>query len=288
MLAGLQESLPQFIEHGGQVVSGLIEGIFTMIPDLISAGTELLTGLIDTWISSLPQILETGGEILISLISGIQGMMPEIYTAALEIVSGLVTGLAENLPQILESGLTMLGELIAGVINGIPDLIAAIPEITSAFADEIGKYDWAEIGKNILAGLANGILGFVGTVVDAAKEAAGQIARAFKDFFDINSPSGLTEEYAKYLMQGFARMDRYENVAVNAAKRSAKHIAEAFPESIHVPVQANGAAAAYDRLANRIGNMQIVLDDGTLVGKLTPRIDVALGGYAKSKRRYYT
>ena len=54
------------------------------------------------------------------------------------------------------------------------------------------------------------------------------------------------------------------------------------------PESANGTAAAYNRLAASLGNMQIVLNDGTLVGKLTPRIDAALGGYTKIKGRYYT
>ena len=55
-----------------------------------------------------------------------------------------------------------------------------------------------------------------------------------------------------------------------------------------VPIEANGTATAYNRLAASLENMQIVLNDGTLVGKLTPRIDAALGGYTKLKGRYYT
>ena len=50
--------------------------------------------------------------------------------------------------------------------------------------------------------------------------------------------------------------------------------------------EANGTAIAYNRLAEKLGNLQVVLNDGTLVGKLTPRINSTLGGYARKEGRF--
>ena len=74
---------------------------------------------------------------------------------------------------------------------------------------------------------------------------------------------------------------------MDSALDVAKDIAGAFSQD-NIPTYANGTAAAYDRLAAQMGNLQVVLEDGTLVGKLSPRIDMAIGGYAKTKGRYYT
>ena len=81
------------------------------------------------------------------------------------------------MPEILESGFKLIGELIAGIIAAIPDVIAAIPDVIAGIRDTILEYDWIALGQDILAGLANGILGYAGTVIDAAKEASGKIAR---------------------------------------------------------------------------------------------------------------
>ena len=50
--------------------------------------------------------------------------------------------------------------------------------------------------------------------------------------------------------------------------------------------EANGTAVAYNRLAEKLENLRIVLNDGTLVGKLAPRINNTLGGYARKEGRF--
>ena len=201
-----------------------------------------------------------------------------------------MAAILSNLPQIIESGIKIIGAIISGLIQSIPDLIAAIPQIISAIWDTLTSVNWGEIGINILKGLANGILGAVGEVVDAAKQAAGRIANAFKDFFDINSPSGWAEdEIAGNIMKGFPPgFRKYGSAAVKAAKNAAGEIAGAFPENMEIPIHANGTVLAYDRMAAQMSGLQVVLNDGTLVGKLAPRLNNTLGGFAKKEGRFGT
>lgn len=55
-----------------------------------------------------------------------------------------------------------------------------------------------------------------------------------------------------------------------------------------IPTYANGTAAAYQKMTEQLGNLKVVLQDGTVVGKLSPAINREIGGYAKMDERYYT
>ena len=112
------------------------------------------------------------------------------------------------------------------------------------------------------------------------------VVMAAQQTMQIHSPSRVMENFiGKNIIAGLAEgLTKYQGMAVKAAQGVYAGVSNAMD----VPRSANGTAAAYNRLAASLGNMQIVLNDGTLVGKLTPRIDAALGGYTKIKGRYYT
>lgn len=289
-LSLLSQSLPQFLAQGSDIVTQIVSGIISGLPSVLSAAGQIISGFLNSVLAALPQILSSGAEMLVNLVQGIIGNLPEIVASATSVISSFLSTIVSNLPQILESGINLLGQLVAGIIQAIPQIIAAVPKVVSAFWNEITKVNWGELGVNILKGLANGILGAVGRVVDAAKEAAGRIASAFKDFFDINSPSRYMEEMiGRNIMLGWAEgLSEYSATAVKAARSASADIMGAFPSKIELPVQANGTAIAYDRMAAQFSGLQVVLDDGTLVGKISPKINNALGGYARREGRFGT
>lgn len=289
-LSFLAQSLPQFLAQGADIVTQIVSGIVSGLPNVLSSAGQITSGFLNSVLSALPQILSSGAEMLVNLVQGIIGNLPQIVSSATSVIANFLSTIASNLPQILESGINLLGQLVAGIIQAIPQIIAAVPKVVSAFWNEITKVNWGELGVNILKGLANGILGAVGRVVDAAREAAGRIASAFKDFFDINSPSRYMEDMiGRNIMLGWAEgLSEYSATAVKAARSASADIMGAFPSKIDVPVQANGTALAYDRMAAQLSGLQVVLDDGTLVGKISPKINNALGGYARREGRFGT
>lgn len=226
ILLEIKARLPDFIKSGTEMVKKLISGITEVIPKLNALAGQMLSEILDIILSNLPEILKSGTEILLSLIKGISGMLPKLAETAVSIIKKLISNLIHNLPDILETGVTLLGELAAGIIKALPDIIEAALKIISGIVNELKQYDWKQVGKDILAGLANGIRNFIGDVIDAAKEAAGQISKAFKDFFDIHSPSRLMrDEVGRQITRGIAEGIRADK---NYAKKSAEEVSDAI------------------------------------------------------------
>ncbi|MBQ1573069.1 MAG: hypothetical protein IIZ78_18210 [Clostridiales bacterium] len=189
----------------GSTLESFIDGIMQKIPDLITTAGELMITFADTLYKNLPTIMEKGLELAKTISEGIIKNLPEIAKAALEVIVKLIATIASNLPQILETGITIILNLVTGLLKAIPKIIAAIPQIISSIKETFGRYNWSQIGNDILAGIKNGILGAIGDVVNAAVEAGRSIYNAVTGFFDINSPSKKMEWIGKMDMLGLAK-----------------------------------------------------------------------------------
>ena len=166
---------------------------------------------------NLPVIREKGVDLLLNLVDGIVSNLPQIVTAVLQVIAKFLATVVQNLPRIIESGIGIIAKLVVGLIKAIPQIIAAIPQIIVAIVNAFAQYNWASIGRDILEGVKNGILGAVHAVVDAAREAASAIWDAVKDFFDINSPSKKMLWIGEMVDEGFAKGISDNSKVINEA-----------------------------------------------------------------------
>lgn len=282
ILSQLGEALPGILQAGVDIVLNLLQGIVDNVPQLLQGVTDLITGAIDALANSLPDFLTKGMEIVTNLVQGILDSLPEIISSAGEAALSFITEIGNNLPEILQKGLEMVGELVAGVIDSIPDIIDAAGDVVSNFWDEIKNTDWLQLGKDILTGIGNGITSAVGTVVNAARDAAGRIFNTVAGWFGIHSPSTVMRDMiGKNMMQGWANGIRGGiHNTVGAMQSASRQVYGAIGGQL--PAYATASAPG----AGGLSGLQIVLNDGTLVGKLSPAINRTLGGYTKMQGRY--
>jgi methyl-accepting chemotaxis protein len=71
---------------------------------------------------------------------------------------------------------------------------------STTLSDYYDTYQY--IGNYLMQGFANGVYNNAWRVTNAASYVADQAAQKIKDVLDINSPSGVTEEYGEYFSQG--------------------------------------------------------------------------------------
>ena len=133
-------------------------------------------------------------------------------------------------------------------------------------------------GRDMISNLVSGIKQKVGAV----KEAINDVADTIRSYIHFSEPDvGPLSDFHTY-MPDMAKM------LITGIRDGIPDIKSAMNDmtSVMVPTYANGTAAAYDRMAANLGNLQVVLDDGTLVGKIAPKIDTVMGGYVTGKGRY--
>lgn len=198
VLNAITENLPGILERGVEIVTNVANGILEGLPQIISTAGDLVNRFVEFLIQNAPAILAAGAQLLLNLAQGLISNLPAIISSAASIVGQLLSTLASYLPDLLAQGISLIANLIAGLISMIPDIISAAGDIINNIKEQFGNIDWAEIGKNIIQGIANGIKNGVSTIIDAAKEAAQKAFEAAKKKLDINSPSRLFRKEIGY------------------------------------------------------------------------------------------
>lgn len=204
VLNGITSALPSVLSSGTSILLELASGILSAIPDLITIAGQIASDFASFLAENAPTILESGVSLLLELVNGIISSLPEIGASVIEVISTFTATILENLPTILEQGITLLGELISGLIQALPDLVLAVGELILTFVDTIGEYDWLSIGADIVQGIINGLMNMIGSLIDAVQELASAIWDGILDFFDIGSPSKLAAWAGQMIDEGFA------------------------------------------------------------------------------------
>ncbi|MBQ0142173.1 MAG: hypothetical protein KBT06_05150 [Prevotellaceae bacterium] len=207
LLGGLVTSLLNY--DWASLGTSLINNFKASIADasyyLLGEDNSIIDALINWFTTSLPAMVEQGINLVLSLVEGIGTALPTLIESAVPLIVEFIAKIGENLPAIIAKGFELVSKLIAGIIKAIPLLVQSALTLIKTLVAEFGKYDWKQIGIDILTGIKNGIISAIKTVVEAAKEAASAIFDAVKGFFDIGSPSKLmADEIGHWIPSGIA------------------------------------------------------------------------------------
>ena len=146
-----EEGLTGAMEALGQFISNALLKINDVLPDLVEAGMNLLTSLVDGIVQNLPSIVSTGAEIATNLISGLAEALPSMLGDLVRSIPDLINTLSTEL----------LPGLISGAIELVGGLIAELPSILLTLVESI-----PDIFLNLLSGVAQGILEGIANLFD--------------------------------------------------------------------------------------------------------------------------
>lgn len=143
------DDLPQIIETGRGMISGLLQGIQEMLPELASSAFLIIQELVTSLLESLPQLLQMGIDLLTELINGISQTLPQLIPVMVEAVAGIAETLIDNIDTIVDAGINLIIGLADGLIVALPKLIERAPVIIDKLVTKLTDPDM--IGRIIQA-----------------------------------------------------------------------------------------------------------------------------------------
>lgn len=276
----MDENFASIITSGFDLLNEFINGILTNLPSFTDTVGGLIFQFINTIVENFPLFVEKGSELVMNLIQGVINNLPQIVSSALTLLMNFIKSIVTNLPQIVATGIKMVTELKISIVNAIPNLFRAV-------VDGFKSMDWLRIGSDIISGIINGLLGGIGTLIDAAVSVARSAWDAITGFFDINSPSKKMMWAAEMVDTGFAKGLTDNSDKVAGAMNSLSE--DTFSSFVDIPKNMTFTGAASDnsmmisyleqlidiieKYSDDLSNLKIVLDDGTIVGKLSGKLN---------------
>ena len=203
----------------GNVLAGIPELVYTLVPEILQSGTQLVTslaegftqGIPDFLSNALPQLLQfteelranagvfvdAGLNLITQLLNGLIAGLPDLIAYVPDIIINICGVINDNMPKILAQGVSIIVQLIAGLVQTVPSLLANWKKILEAVLSVISAINWLNIGKTILTGVANGV-----------KSMGSSLLNAFKGGFSsalawIKSLPSQAVQWGKNLIQSF-------------------------------------------------------------------------------------
>lgn len=173
---------------GTSFMDNLAKGITNGTQQFISKGLSALTNFTANLRSNAGKLVDSGLHLMLNLAKGIVNAMPDIIKNVPQIVINIAGVINDNAPKILVAGVKLIAILIKGLIQSIPTLIASIPKIIMAIVSVFAAYDWLSLGKSLIVGIKNGIMGAKSNAVNAIKNVYSSLVNGIK-----NLPSKLKE-----------------------------------------------------------------------------------------------
>lgn len=203
----------------GNVLAGIPEIVYSLVPELLQTGTELLSSLAQGFTEGIPEFFSTalpqllaftdqlrdnaasfvnaGLNLITQLLNGLIAGLPDLIAYVPDIIINICGIINDNMPKILGEGVAIIVQLVVGIVKAVPDLLANWKKILQAVLSVISAINWLNIGKNILTGVANGV-----------KSMGTSMLNAFKGGFSsalawIKSLPSQAVQWGKNLIQSF-------------------------------------------------------------------------------------
>lgn len=207
IITGDWSSIPTIIKNAigniGETIGNIFEGGITVIGDVV-------TTILDMFISLLPKNLQDAAFNIRNVVSGMFDTIGAVVGGGIKIISSLISGNFDDVKtHILE-----LGEKISESLNWIKEGFTGFKEnLGKVFGEDapaiFEKFisflielpvRLLEIGALIVNGLIDGIFGV--DISDKIKEFCNNIIGWFKNLFGIHSPSTVMEEIGNNMNEG--------------------------------------------------------------------------------------
>lgn len=241
---GIVSQMPQITTSAVLLLATLVDGLSREMPQLIPLAMQMVLNVVQGIGQNLPRIIESGVKLIVSLVQGISNALPDLVAQAPILIGQLASAIIQNLPQILSAGVEIMASLASGFGNAVGKLVDQIPGIIRQIWDSFLSTDWGQVGRNIIEGVKNGIVGAAQGLLSAAANAAGDALQWMKDKLGIKSPSRRAEkEVGVMTIRGAERgIAKEEPSLIRRAKRTADRLAGALRTNAAVAIGAGSGA----------------------------------------------
>lgn len=166
---GIAELLPMVADTAASLAVSLADGLTESLPNIIPIAIETISTLVENLTENANTIIEAGIQIILALGDGLIAALPQLIETVPQIVINIANVINENAPRLIKTALYLIGQLAIGLIKAIPTLIANIPQIIHAIVEAFMAFQWLNLGKQLIEGVANGVKKAGESMATAAK-----------------------------------------------------------------------------------------------------------------------
>ena len=168
---GIAELLPMVADTAASLVVSLADGLTESLPNIIPVAIETISTLVENLTENANTVIEAGIQIILALGEGLIAALPQLIETVPQIVINIANVINDNAPKLVDTALYLITRLAVGLVQAIPTLVVNIPKIIEAIVAAFMAFQWLNLGKQLIDGVANGVKKAGESMATAAKNA---------------------------------------------------------------------------------------------------------------------
>lgn len=211
---GIAELLPMVADTAASLVVSLADGLTESLPNIIPIAIETISTLVENLTENANTVIDAGIQIILALGEGLIAALPQLIETIPQIVINIANVINDNAPKLVDTALYLITRLAVGLVQAIPTLVVNIPKIIEAIVAAFMAFQWLNLGKQLIDGVANGVKKAGESMAKAAKNAFSK----FKSKITGSEVATELKNIGKYIIDGIVggiknSLSRIANVA---------------------------------------------------------------------------
>ena len=299
-------SIGKVVESGLAVIDGIInffqnlfkgnfEGCWESIKQIFSNAITFIWNWMQVQFAvNLPNMIKNFGSNAKTLFSGmwasIKGFFSGGITSCINFVKNLITNTSSNFNTLKTFGAntfqalwsvakTMMSNLLSSVTSSIRQVPTTIRNFMTQAVNVIKNINLAQVGKDMIQGLINGIKSMGKNVVGAIGNVVNSAVSSAKKALGINSPSKVFTQFGKWTGEGLAiGIDSENKRVVKASSNLSSSVINGYNAKLKSPsLNLSNNPNSILSSSNKNITVQTVLDGKVIAETIASYSDVVSG-----------
>lgn len=195
---GIAELLPMVADTAASLMVSLADGLTESLPNIIPIAIETISTLVENLTENANTVIDAGIQIILALGEGLIAALPQLIETIPQIVINIANVINDNAPKLVDTALYLITRLAVGLVQAIPTLVVNIPKIIEAIVAAFMAFQWLNLGKQLIDGVANGVKKAGESMATAAKDAFSK----FKSKITGSEVATELKSIGKYIIDG--------------------------------------------------------------------------------------
>ncbi len=195
---GIAELLPMVADTAASLAVSLADGLTESLPNIIPVAIETISTLVENLTDNANTVIDVGIQIILALGEGLIAALPQLIETVPQIVINIANVINDNAPKLVDTALYLITRLAVGLVQAIPTLVVNIPKIIEAIVAAFMAFQWLNLGKQLIDGVANGVKKAGESMATAAKNAFSK----FKSKITGSEVATELKNIGKYIIDG--------------------------------------------------------------------------------------
>ncbi|MDA2515960.1 phage tail tape measure protein [Bacillus cereus] len=200
-ISSVFNTIKEIVKKAWDAIKSTFTTVLKFLKDFVKSSWESIKDTISSVMNTIKNVIQSAWNFIkFTIINAVREFVGFVITNFNKLYN-TITDVVGGIKEFIVSNFKTIKKAITGAFTGVVDTVKDVFNKVGSIVKNVAK-DAVSWGKDIIAGIGEGMSGMADWLIKKAKGVVSGIPKAVLKFFGIRSPSRLMMEYGGYITEG--------------------------------------------------------------------------------------